>query len=115
MILETVVGHTRGCVGSGVCHEATTPRAGARKEARQRQAHEQACHRVRSGLTHQVNGIEGTKSCIHAAFVRMMSGQLRFLGSSSSQTPGTDRLPSSRQTAAPKLGADPSGDGTGTY
>lgn len=35
--------------------------------------------------------------------------------SSSSQTPGTDRLPSSRQTAAPKLGADPSGDGTGTY
>lgn len=34
--------------------------------------------------------------------------------SSSSQTPGTDRLPSSRQTAAPKLGADPSGNGTGT-
>lgn len=26
--------------------------------------------------------------------------------SSSSQTPGTDRLPSSRQTAAPKLGAE---------
>jgi hypothetical protein len=36
--------------------------------------------RVRSGLTHWVNGIEGDQSCIHAAFTRAMSVQLRFLG-----------------------------------
>jgi hypothetical protein len=47
---------------------------------RQRQAHEQAYQRVRSGATQTVNVIEGKKSSIHAAFLKVTSGQLRFLG-----------------------------------
>jgi hypothetical protein len=35
---------------------------------------------VRSGVTHGVNVIEGIKLSMHAAFVDVMSGQLRFLG-----------------------------------
>jgi hypothetical protein len=35
---------------------------------------------VRSGLTQKVNLIEGKKSSIHAAFLKVASGQLRFLG-----------------------------------
>jgi len=64
----------------GDCREATTPQAEACKEARQRQAHEQTCHRARSGYTLRVNGIEGIQLCIHAAIARSTSGQLRFLG-----------------------------------
>ena len=99
MILETSVGRIRWCVGSGVCHEATMLRAGARKEARergrcrfsgftnpacplrvQRQMREQAYQRARSVLTQQMKIIEGRKFSVHAAFVSVASGQLRFLG-----------------------------------
>jgi hypothetical protein len=78
--LETAVGRARWCVGSGGCREATTLRAGARKEARQRQAREPACQRVRSGLTWLVNIVEGRKVRIHAQFGKAKSGQLRFPG-----------------------------------
>jgi len=71
--------HPMVCVWLGVCREATTLRAGARKEARQRQTHEQAYQRVCSGLTQKVNVIEGKKSSIHAEFLKVTSGQLRFL------------------------------------
>ncbi len=49
--LETSVGRARWCVGSRACREATTPQAGACKEARQRQVREPACQRMGSGLT----------------------------------------------------------------
>jgi hypothetical protein len=35
---------------------------------------------MRSALTQWVNVIEGKKSSIHAAFLKVTSGQLRFLG-----------------------------------
>ena len=46
----------------------------------QRQARDQACQRVRSGVTRQVNPIEGGKLSIHAVFLEVASGQLPFLG-----------------------------------
>jgi hypothetical protein len=46
----------------------------------QRQTREQAYQRVRSVLTQQVKIIEGEKFSVHAAFVSVVSGQLRFLG-----------------------------------
>ena len=46
----------------------------------QRQARDQACQRVRSGLTQMVWAIEGDESSIHAEFHKVISGQLRFLG-----------------------------------
>ncbi|MDQ1314707.1 MAG: hypothetical protein QG662_816 [Pseudomonadota bacterium] len=79
--LETAVGRVRWCVWARVCREATTPQAEACKEERQRQARDQACQRVRSGVTQKVNVDEGRKHSIHAAPIEVMSGQLRFLGS----------------------------------
>ena len=38
---------------------------------------------VRSALTQEVNVIEGTNVNIHAVLLKVASGQLRFLGSSS--------------------------------
>ena len=46
----------------------------------QRQARDQACQRVRSGLTQMMRVIEGDESSIHAEFHEVISGQLRFLG-----------------------------------
>jgi hypothetical protein len=46
----------------------------------QRQTREQAYQRVRSVFTQQVKTIEGRKLSVHAAFVSVASGQLRFLG-----------------------------------
>lgn len=43
---------------------------------------DRTCQRVRSGVTRKVKVIGGIKLSIHAAFVDVMSGQLRFLGSS---------------------------------
>ena len=79
--------------------EATRRQAGACNEARvrsrcrfsgftnpacplrvQRQTREQAYQRVCSVFTQQVKTIEGRKFSVHAAFVSVASGQLRFLG-----------------------------------
>ena len=80
--------------------EATTQRVGTRKKARvrsrcrfsgftnpacplrvQRQTREQAYQRVRSVLIQQMKTIEGRNLSVHAAFESVVSGQLRFLGS----------------------------------
>ncbi len=79
-LLETAVGRARWCVGSRGCREATTPQAGACKEARQRQVREPAYQRVRSALTQQVKTRQGRKASFHAVFARVERGQLRFLG-----------------------------------
>ena len=68
-------------IGVPLWGEATTQRVGTRQEARQRQAREQACQRVRNVLTQQVKIIEGREFSVHAAFESVESGQLRFLGS----------------------------------
>jgi hypothetical protein len=49
-------------------------------EEQRGQAARKPCNRVRSGVTRMVNVIGGIKLNIHAAFVDVMSGQLRFLG-----------------------------------
>ncbi len=66
--LEAAVERTRWCVRSGVWREATTLRAGARKEERQRRAPDRTCQRVRSGLTEWARVIEGTRVAIHRGF-----------------------------------------------
>ena len=38
------------------------------------------CNRVHSAVTHQVNVIEAGKVNVHAAFLKLSSGQLPFLG-----------------------------------
>jgi hypothetical protein len=78
--LETAVGRARWCVWARVCREARRQQAHACNDERQRQARGRTCQRVRSGVTHGVNVIEGMKLSMHAAFVDVMSGQLRFLG-----------------------------------
>ncbi|OZA31259.1 MAG: hypothetical protein B7X93_00010 [Hydrogenophilales bacterium 17-61-9] len=80
IILETADGRARWCVWARVCREATTRPTGVGKEERQRQARDQTCQRVRSGLTQMVWAIEGDESSIHAEFHKVISGQLRFLG-----------------------------------
>jgi hypothetical protein len=78
--LETAVERIRRCVWACACREATRRQAGACNEARQRQVRDQTCQRVRSADTQQVNVSEGRKLSVHAAPMRKMSGQLRFLG-----------------------------------
>ena len=48
----------------------------------------QTHQRVRSGLTQVVRAIEGDESSIHAEFHEVISGQLRFLGSTRRQLSG---------------------------
>jgi len=79
--LKTAVGRARWCVWARVCREATTRPTGVGKEERQRQTRDQACQRVRSGVTQMVRPIEGGESSNHAEFHEVISGQLRFLGS----------------------------------
>jgi len=50
-------------------------------EEQRSQAAYQACKRVRSSLTHRVGMSEGSKLTIHRDFQRLISNQLRFLGS----------------------------------
>jgi hypothetical protein len=80
MILETTVGRARWCVWASVCREATTPQAGACKEARQWQAHDRTYQRARSGINQKVNMNEGKKFSTHAAGIEALGGQLRFPG-----------------------------------
>ena len=79
--LETAVERARWCVRAGGWREATTLRAGARKEKRQSQTPARTCQRARSGLTQTVSVIEGTHASTHAASRGLRSGQLPFLGS----------------------------------
>jgi len=80
MILETAVGPPDGAFGRVSAAKQRGGRPGACNEARQRQARDRTCQRVRSDVTRKVNVIEGRKSCIHAAFIKALSGQLRFPG-----------------------------------
>ena len=43
-------------------------------------ARQARCNRVHSAVTHQVNVIEAGKGNVHAAFLKLSSGQLPFLG-----------------------------------
>ena len=84
-------------------------------DERQRQTRDQACQRVRSGLTLpvergcgrfsvlttracplRVNPIEDEEARIHAAFHELISGQLRFLGSCRQQGSDTVEIGQSR-------------------
>jgi PAS domain S-box-containing protein len=84
IILETSVERARVCGFRVGWQGETTQRAGARKAEQRGQAARKPCNRARSGVTQWVSAIGATNVSIHAASQGIRSGQLRFLGSSSS-------------------------------
>ena len=79
--LETAVGCACQCRDRYARQGATTRRAGARKKEQRRMARRVRCWRVHSAFTWKVKAPKRRKLRVHAAFPRVASGQLRFLGS----------------------------------
>ena len=80
MILETVVECARVCRDWRARQGETTQWAPAHKAEQRSMARQARCNRVHSAVTHQVNVIEAGKVNVHAAFLKLSSGQLPFLG-----------------------------------
>jgi hypothetical protein len=81
--LDSSIERARWRVWAGGWREATTLRAGARKEERQSQTRAQTCKRARSGPTQWVNVTDGTNASNLAASRGLTSGQPRNQGSTS--------------------------------
>ena len=108
IILDSAVGRARVGCDAVRWQGGTTLRAPARKEEQRRQRDAALLNRVRSGVTHEVMAGVGRKVCIHAVFSAEESGQLRFLGSSTStrlDRSATPR-PTGQRNVAPDISTD---------
>ena len=101
--LQTAVGCTRACPDGRARQGERTPRTAVRKDDQRRMVRPAGCDRVHSARTHLVTALVAKIVSIHARLQRNSSGQLPFVGSTTSPVSWGRRLRVSSRCATQRM------------